>query len=156
MDTVIGSDGNRLPDMLQKRDAAIRVGIACRVIRMCSEIEVATVVFINALREACRSGEHQAITKRNVCGDFATVFRNLLTVGGVADCLCGAIKQRAVGETKDWREVKFILANTIVLCNRMGCTKFHTMLLTVENRDGGDVFRSEFRNRQRQAGCGVN
>ena len=34
MDAVIGSDGNRLPDMFQKRNAAIRIGIACRIVRM--------------------------------------------------------------------------------------------------------------------------
>ena len=101
MNMVISADGNRLPDVFQKRNTAIRIGVARRIIHMSSEIEVAIVVFIDALRKTCRCGEHQAVTEWNVCSDFATIFRNLLTIGGVADFLRRAIKQRTVGETED-------------------------------------------------------
>ena len=66
--------------MLQKRDAAVRVGIARRVVRMSAQIQVAVVVFIDALRKAGRRGKHQTVAERNVCRDFAAIFRNLLPV----------------------------------------------------------------------------
>ncbi len=153
---IICSNRNRLPDMLQKWNTAICICVARRIIRMRPQIEITVIIFIDALREAGRSGKHQPVAERNICRDFSAIHRPLVTIGGMTDFLRGAVKQRAIGKTHDLREIKLKLANTIVSRNSLSRMKFHTMFLSVEDCERCDIFRADFRNRQRQASCGID
>lgn len=123
MHLAIGADGDGIAHRLQEGLAAVRIGIACRIICVRADVDIDLILLKEARRERCRRREHESVAERHIGRDLALpVLGDLLRVALVGDLFCGACEEGAVRILENGRKIKFVVPYMVVLCD-LACRK---------------------------------
>ena len=157
MHLAIGADGDGIAHRLQEGLAAVRIGIACRIVCVRADVDIDLILLKEARRERGRRREHESVAERHIGRDLAlSVLGDLLRIALVDDLFGGACEEGAVRILKNGRKIKFVVPYMVVRCD-LACRKdLFLVLLPIKNRSSHDVLCSQSVYCQRDAGGRVH